>query len=70
MGYNRYLGQHEIFDAELWGILDGLVLLQGLGYQRVMIQSEVVKYLRHVSREDHQATDCIVKMALDGKEGL
>ncbi|MBA0774609.1 hypothetical protein Gotri_009808, partial [Gossypium trilobum] len=33
MGYNRYLGQCEVFDANLWGILDGLVLLQGLGYQ-------------------------------------
>ncbi|MBA0727141.1 hypothetical protein Golax_000158, partial [Gossypium laxum] len=31
LGYNCYLGQCSVFDVELWGILDGLALLQGCG---------------------------------------
>ncbi|MBA0573916.1 hypothetical protein Golob_001164, partial [Gossypium lobatum] len=38
-GYNRYLGKCSIFYVELWGILDGLKLIQRRGHDRVIIQS-------------------------------
>ncbi|KAK5793327.1 hypothetical protein PVK06_034470 [Gossypium arboreum] len=46
MGYNRFLGNCLIFNAELWGILDGLKLIQRRGHSNVIIHSnslEVVK---------------------------
>ncbi|MBA0733637.1 hypothetical protein Gogos_017627 [Gossypium gossypioides] len=35
LGFNRRLGQCSIFNAELWGILDGLFLLQSRRYDKV-----------------------------------
>ncbi|MBA0753883.1 hypothetical protein Gogos_019946, partial [Gossypium gossypioides] len=32
LGFNHYLGDYSVFDAELWGILDGLILLERQGY--------------------------------------
>ncbi|MBA0651924.1 hypothetical protein Goklo_019217, partial [Gossypium klotzschianum] len=45
-GYNRRRGKCSIFNAELWGILEGLKLIQRRGHNEVIIQSvslEVVK---------------------------
>ncbi|MFQ6650171.1 hypothetical protein Gotur_022340 [Gossypium turneri] len=52
MGYNRNLGKCSIFDAELWGKLDGLTLIQNMSYDGVKIQcdsSEVVKAIQDSS---------------------
>lgn len=46
LGYNRFLGKCSAFDTELWVILDGLLLLQKQGYDKITIQLdnlEVVK---------------------------
>ncbi|MBA0753672.1 hypothetical protein Gogos_021161 [Gossypium gossypioides] len=40
LGYNKYLGNCSILDAELWGILDGLKLIQRRGDAKVVIQSD------------------------------
>ncbi|MBA0671874.1 hypothetical protein Goklo_007497 [Gossypium klotzschianum] len=48
-GYNRYLGKCSIFYAELWGILEGLKLIQRKSHDNVIIQSnnlEVVKAIQ------------------------
>ncbi|MBA0568701.1 hypothetical protein Golob_006174, partial [Gossypium lobatum] len=34
LGYNWFLGKSSVFIAELWGILDRLVLLQKQGHDR------------------------------------
>lgn len=34
-----FLGECSVFYAELWGILNGLILLQRRGYNRGVIQS-------------------------------
>ncbi|KAK5771638.1 hypothetical protein PVK06_047866 [Gossypium arboreum] len=39
LGYNRFLGECSIATAELWGVLDGLLILQKQGYDEVIIQS-------------------------------
>ncbi|MBA0753391.1 hypothetical protein Gogos_022207 [Gossypium gossypioides] len=48
LGFNCYLGNCTPFDEELWGILDGLLILLNKGYKRATIQTdnlEVVKAL-------------------------
>ncbi|MBA0684542.1 hypothetical protein Goari_026126, partial [Gossypium aridum] len=48
-------GGCSIFDFELWGILDGLMLLQKQGYKKVVIQSDnlqVVKAIQDNLLED------------------
>ncbi|MBA0702486.1 hypothetical protein Goari_022116, partial [Gossypium aridum] len=55
LGFNHYLGDYSVFDTELWGILNGLILLQRQGY---------------VPREKNQVADCIVKMTSDKIEDV
>ncbi|MBA0850372.1 hypothetical protein Goshw_028800 [Gossypium schwendimanii] len=33
LGFNRYLGKCSPFKAELWGILDGLLVMLNKGYR-------------------------------------
>ncbi|MBA0612531.1 hypothetical protein Godav_013127 [Gossypium davidsonii] len=48
MGYNRYLGKCSVFDAELWGILDGLALIQYRRYDGVMIQTDSLEVVKAI----------------------
>ncbi|MBA0781832.1 hypothetical protein Gotri_002715, partial [Gossypium trilobum] len=58
-GYNRRLEKCSIFNAKLWGILEGLRLIQQRGHDEVIIQSdsfEVVKaILESTSTEANSA---------------
>ncbi|MBA0660059.1 hypothetical protein Goklo_012113, partial [Gossypium klotzschianum] len=50
--FNRFLGECSIFDAELWGILDGLSLIHDSSFAGVMMQTdnlEVVKAIQETS---------------------
>ncbi|MBA0874379.1 hypothetical protein Goshw_015778 [Gossypium schwendimanii] len=49
LGYNRFLGKCSVAVAELWGILDGFVLLQKQGYDEVIIQSDNFKNVISIS---------------------
>ncbi|KAA3479931.1 reverse transcriptase [Gossypium australe] len=40
LGYNRSLGECSVVTAELWGLLDGLHILQKQGYDELIIQSD------------------------------
>ncbi|KAG8478486.1 hypothetical protein CXB51_028213 [Gossypium anomalum] len=48
MGYNRFLGNCSIFDAELWGILDGLKLIQCRGHDNVIIHSDSLEVVKAI----------------------
>ncbi|KAG8474023.1 hypothetical protein CXB51_033687 [Gossypium anomalum] len=48
MGYNRFLRTCSIFEAELWGILDGLKLLQRRGHNHVIIHSDSLKVVKAI----------------------
>ncbi|MBA0592141.1 hypothetical protein Gorai_009128, partial [Gossypium raimondii] len=37
---DRFFENCSVFDAELWGILDGLALLMERGYDNVLIQTD------------------------------
>ncbi|MBA0839492.1 hypothetical protein Goarm_005206 [Gossypium armourianum] len=56
-GYNQFLRKSSVLIAELWGILDGLLLLQKW-------------FLRHIRREDNQVADTVATMAFANKEEL
>ncbi|MBA0701465.1 hypothetical protein Goari_005524 [Gossypium aridum] len=48
LGFRHYLGRCTAFEAELWGILDGLLILLNKGITRAIIQTynlEVVRVL-------------------------
>ncbi|MBA0699124.1 hypothetical protein Goari_000787, partial [Gossypium aridum] len=46
--FNRYLGSYTVFDAELWGILDGLTCLVDRGYDNIIIQSNNLDVVKNI----------------------
>ncbi|KAH1039339.1 hypothetical protein J1N35_041082 [Gossypium stocksii] len=52
LGYNSHLGKCSAFNPELWGILEGLRLIQQRGHDKVIIQFDSLE---------------VVKAILDGK---
>lgn len=46
MGYNKFLGECSVFDAELWGILDELSLIQDRCFEGVMIQANSLDVIK------------------------
>ncbi|MBA0850449.1 hypothetical protein Goshw_029881, partial [Gossypium schwendimanii] len=58
-GFNRYLGKCSTFEAELWGILDGLPVMLIKGYRRAKIQTnnlDAVQALTNIGLEDSGIT--------------
>nr|KJB82714.1 hypothetical protein B456_013G210500 [Gossypium raimondii] len=49
VGYNRFLGKCSVFVAELWGILDGLLLIQKQGYNEIIIQFDNLEVVVTIS---------------------
>ncbi|KAK5772878.1 hypothetical protein PVK06_049178 [Gossypium arboreum] len=47
-GFHRFLGKFSIFDAELWGILGGLKLVQRRGYDQILIYSDCLKVVKAI----------------------
>ncbi|MBA0682421.1 hypothetical protein Goari_024144 [Gossypium aridum] len=59
LGFNHYLERCSVFKAELWGILDGLLVFLSKKFRRVTIQSdnlEVVKALQESWLTDSDIT--------------
>lgn len=53
--YNSYLGKCSLFEAELWGVLDGILLLLNKGYRQATVQidnAEVAMVLGDKEREE------------------
>ncbi|MFQ6668373.1 hypothetical protein Gotur_034043 [Gossypium turneri] len=44
--FNCYLGRCTLFEAELWGILDRLLILLNKSYKRATIQTDNLKVVR------------------------
>lgn len=42
---NRRLGKCSIFEAKLWGILDGVTLVQGRQHDRILVQTNNMKVI-------------------------
>ncbi|MFQ6628269.1 hypothetical protein Gotur_007013, partial [Gossypium turneri] len=70
LGYNRFLGKSSVFIAQLWGILDGLLLLQKQWHDRVLILFDNLEFVRHIPRENNQAPNILTKMAFANKVEL
>ncbi|KAK5838405.1 hypothetical protein PVK06_007134 [Gossypium arboreum] len=45
IGYNIFLGSCSMFEAELWGILDGLNTLIDRGLDNVMVQTDSLEVM-------------------------
>ncbi|MBA0559227.1 hypothetical protein Golob_016203, partial [Gossypium lobatum] len=50
LGYNKFLGNCLILNAELWDILDGLKLIQQRGYNKVVIQLDSLEVVKAMHR--------------------
>ncbi|KAK5818964.1 hypothetical protein PVK06_023918 [Gossypium arboreum] len=50
IGFHRFLGKCSVFNAELWGILEGLKLIQRLDYDHVIIHSDSLKVVKRHPR--------------------
>ncbi|KAH1038684.1 hypothetical protein J1N35_040427 [Gossypium stocksii] len=47
-GFHRYLGKCSVFDAELWGLLDGVKLVWRGGYNQVVISSDCLEIVEAI----------------------
>ncbi|MBA0813112.1 hypothetical protein Gohar_026992, partial [Gossypium harknessii] len=59
VGFNRFLGVCSPFEAEVWGILDGILILFNKGYRRIIIMTdnlEVAQILIDMDLEDSEIT--------------
>lgn len=52
LGYNKYLGKCSILDAELWGIFEGLKIIQRRGHSMVDIQSDSLEEVKAIQGGD------------------
>ncbi|KAH1048328.1 hypothetical protein J1N35_039112 [Gossypium stocksii] len=52
LGFTHYLGRCSPLEAELWSILDGILILLNKGYKRDKIQTENLEVVRALSMED------------------
>ncbi|KAA3472377.1 putative LRR receptor-like serine/threonine-protein kinase [Gossypium australe] len=43
VGFNRFLGVCSPFEAKIWGILDGILILLNKGYGRIIIMTDNLK---------------------------
>ncbi|MBA0673623.1 hypothetical protein Goklo_024898, partial [Gossypium klotzschianum] len=66
LGYNRFLGKYSVAVAELWGILDGLLLLQKQGYDEVTVQLDNLENVISIC----ETADALAKMGLLSGETL
>ncbi|KAH1047396.1 hypothetical protein J1N35_038180 [Gossypium stocksii] len=59
VGFSRFLGICSPFEAEIWSILDGILILLSKGYRRTFITTdnlEVVQTLTNMDLEDSGIT--------------
>lgn len=48
VGLNCYLGLYSVFYVELWGVLNGLILIHGRGYKKAMIHTDNLKVVKTI----------------------
>ncbi|MBA0645656.1 hypothetical protein Goklo_013723 [Gossypium klotzschianum] len=73
LGYNCCLGKCFAATVELWGLLDGLFIIQKQGYNKEVQQvlaSEETWSLTYVPRETNRVADALTKMALSSVYSL
>ncbi|MBA0581540.1 hypothetical protein Gorai_023716, partial [Gossypium raimondii] len=71
LGFNRRLGWCFVFNAELWGILHGLIILQNKKWDKVSIRTGSMEVIQSIKEtEENMEVDRIAKLAFDQNEGL
>ncbi|KAK5832536.1 uncharacterized protein LOC108450866 [Gossypium arboreum] len=49
VGFNRFLGVCSPFEAEVWGILDGILILLSKGFRRIIILTDNLEVAQNLS---------------------
>ncbi|KAA3474835.1 GTP cyclohydrolase 1-like [Gossypium australe] len=52
LGFTHFLGRCSSLEVELWGVLDGVLILLNKGYKKVKIQTDNLEVVRVLSMED------------------
>ncbi|KAK5770916.1 hypothetical protein PVK06_047075 [Gossypium arboreum] len=52
LGFTHYLGRCLSLEVELWGILDGVLILLNKGYKKVQIHTDNLEVVRALSMEE------------------
>ncbi|MBA0660033.1 hypothetical protein Goklo_012089 [Gossypium klotzschianum] len=48
LGFNKSLGHYLVFNAKVWGVLDGLMIIQSRNYDVVVIRSDSQEALKAI----------------------
>ncbi|MBA0765640.1 hypothetical protein Gotri_014800, partial [Gossypium trilobum] len=59
-GYNQFIGKCSIFYAKLWGILDGLKLIQRRDHDKVIIESDYLEVIKAIHRSVSKTSKSIM----------
>lgn len=59
-GFHRFLGKCSVFNAELWGILDGLKLIQRLDYDHVIIHSDSLEAVKGILDSSNVSNSALI----------
>lgn len=51
LDFNRRLGLCFVFNAELWGILDGLIVIHNRRWEKVSIRSDSLKVIQSIKEK-------------------
>ncbi|MBA0735612.1 hypothetical protein Gogos_019446, partial [Gossypium gossypioides] len=83
MGYNRFLGECSVFDADLWVILDGLEVVKAIqDFSLADSNSTLIRrihqllanvghwVMQHIPRELNEIANCMAKLAFDTGQNL
>ncbi|KAA3472337.1 Retrovirus-related Pol polyprotein LINE-1 [Gossypium australe] len=54
MGFNRFLGNCTPIEAEIWGIMDGILILLNKGYRQIIIVSDNLEVVQNLSALDSE----------------
>ncbi|KAA3486878.1 LINE-1 reverse transcriptase isogeny [Gossypium australe] len=49
LGFNHFLGNYSPIEAEIWGIMDGILILLNKGYRRIIIISDNLEVVQNLS---------------------
>ncbi|KAK5787192.1 hypothetical protein PVK06_041845 [Gossypium arboreum] len=56
-GFHRFIGKCSVFDAELWGIFDGLRLVQKRGHNQVIILSDSLEVVKAITESSSTSSN-------------
>ncbi|KAH1064622.1 hypothetical protein J1N35_029609 [Gossypium stocksii] len=61
LGFNNSLGHCSVFNAELWGVLDGLMIIQSRNCDGVVIRSDSQEALKAIDDSSKNSSSTLIR---------